>query len=196
MNWQQEYFETIKSFDVESKAHAYLSYYTAPTIEGIKPSCLVHVPKHLLSDENTYLTLTKTFQPLKFLPLKECNDRLLLLIYDEKLLTDTLSNSDIRQFLMNFGYQADASIYDDFHHLLGQFQTSGCPVEIGAFLGYPIDDVKAFAYEPMRPCLCRGYWTVYNQKDKAQAIFEEYDKAKHRVCSQIIEHYNQGGLVA
>lgn len=60
------------------------------------------------------------------------------------------------------------------------------PHEIGAFLGYPADDVKGFIENRGNRYLMIGYWKVYSDLAKARMIFKEYDRAKDCAVNEFI----------
>ena len=62
----------------------------------------------------------------------------------------------------------------------------GFPHEIGAFLGYPPDDVKGFIENEGKKYLMIGYWKVYSNLTGARMIFKEYDRAKDCAVNEFI----------
>ena len=60
------------------------------------------------------------------------------------------------------------------------------PHEIGAFLDYPIDDVKCFIEKDGKDSLFSGYWKVYNNPGRAKMIFWAYDKAKTSAVNEYL----------
>ena len=58
--------------------------------------------------------------------------------------------------------------------------------KIGAFLDYPIDDVKCFIEKDGKDSLFSGYWKVYNNPGKAKMIFGAYDKAKTNAVNEYL----------
>ena len=60
------------------------------------------------------------------------------------------------------------------------------PHEIGAFLDYPIDDVKCFIEKDGKDSLFSGYWKVYNNPGRAKMIFSAYDKAKTSAVNEYL----------
>ena len=62
------------------------------------------------------------------------------------------------------------------------------PHEIGVFLGYPLEDVKAFIATNGQNCTACGEWKVYHDEKSAQYIFCKY---KH--CKEIYMKVYCGG---
>jgi len=52
------------------------------------------------------------------------------------------------------------------------------PHEIGAFLGYPVEDIRGFISNSGKNCLLCGYWKVYANAEKAQRTFNKYDRCR------------------
>ncbi|NLM20268.1 MAG: DUF3793 family protein, partial [Peptococcaceae bacterium] len=77
----------------------------------------------------------------------------------------------------------------------------GCPHEIGVFLGFPCQDVKAFMeyqekisgarsrsqVERGPKLLLNGYWKVYHNPDLASDIFRRYDLARMMVMLVMLD---------
>ena len=61
------------------------------------------------------------------------------------------------------------------------------PHEIGAFLEYPMEDVKDFIRKQGKDFLCNGYWKVYHNPANAMAIFNAYDRAKTCAVEEFIK---------
>ena len=62
----------------------------------------------------------------------------------------------------------------------------GFPHEIGAFLGYPIEDVRGFIENEGRKYLMIGYWKVYSDLAWARMTFKEYDRAKNCAVNEFL----------
>lgn len=63
--------------------------------------------------------------------------------------------------------------------LKSRFQ-SGCPHEIGLFLGIPYDDVASFISHNGENYLFYGYWKVYSEPVKAKRLFADFDASKKK----------------
>ena len=62
----------------------------------------------------------------------------------------------------------------------------GFPHEIGAFLGYPVNDVRGFIQNEGKGCLMTGYWKVYENLAGAKMIFNKYDRAKDSAVNEFL----------
>lgn len=104
----------------------------------------------------------------------------LIYVYRRSRLREELKRSDIREFLKNCGYQ-----HCDTTCAINCLRSriAGCdsfPHEIGVFLGYPLDDVKAFICNGGKNCKCVGCWKVYGNENEAKQTFARFKK-----CSSI-----------
>ena len=63
----------------------------------------------------------------------------------------------------------------------------GFPHEIGLFLGYPPEDVRAFVATGGAGCKLCGYWKVYHNVEAARACFARYDACRDRLCRAIAQ---------
>ena len=153
----------------------------APTILGEKPAslfCIKNKPNVIKNFENQQPLIEKVFG-VKTAVLRHSENHLIILLYDATWLMDLLNTYEVKQFLESMGYVLSDSLESILYQLSIKFKL-GCPHEIGVFLGYPIQDVKAFL-EPKSECLLCGYWKVFSNVESAKRTFERYDKAKEFV---------------
>ena len=103
---------------------------------------------------------------------------------------DGTGRREIRRFLESYGYDRK-----DLDWILQKLSARVCqytcdgmgfPHEIGAFLDYPIDDVKCFIDKRGQDCLMTGYWKVYHNPERAKMIFLAYDKAKISAVNEFL----------
>lgn len=168
-------------FDIE------LSEHTAPALTGIKCANLFTVDKpDWLVDElcNEFSVRAGRFG-LNMKVLCRCGRRTLIYIYHEDILGKWLSRSDVKEFLYEYGYKPDESTEQKLKRLSSRIECENFPHEIGAFLGYPIDDVRGFIKNKGRNCLLCGTWKVYHEAEKAEKLFKKYGECRDYLCSQI-----------
>ena len=60
-------------------------------------------------------------------------------------------------------------------------------VNVGLFLGYPVDDVTGFIQNKGRNYLLCGYWKVYSDENRARRIFSNYDKCRNYLCNKLAQ---------
>ncbi len=113
--------------------------------------------------------------------LEENSQSFLVYVYNAHKLSYILSEPSIIKFLSDYGYEVF-----DIEHALIHLQERLCeptfPHEIGVFLGYPLQDVKAFI-TPNKECLLIGYWKVYGNVKNCRKTFHRFD-----CCKKTMEH--------
>lgn len=204
-----------KSFEAAIVRHC------SPTLAGIKPGCLFNVPGVFAADLNekpavqleqwrsakelcTKLDclVAKTSSKLKdngieirVIAHRHCGA--LIYVWRPTLLKETLSDSQIKKRLIEWGYteQASSNLNNSIERLgrrleLCQLYSTHAlfPHEIGFFLGYPYADVMGFIEHNGQDYLCCGCWKVYTNQEKAEACF-----ARYKQCTQdFMSMYTQG----
>jgi hypothetical protein len=117
------------------------------------------------------------------------NDLHLMYVHRPQLLDEKLKEQDVQTVLCPLGYPIGSC-----PHLLLHLQTrlenqeETFPHEIGLFLGYPTEDVKAFIQNQGCKGLCDGCWKVYGDVEKAKRIFAHYKK-----CTKLYLKLHQNG---
>jgi hypothetical protein len=159
-----------------------------PTLLKAKPSSLIAVklmdiPKRE-SFHEMFVRIVGSYDCLCY-PLKEWNERLYYIVYQEKLLQDCLHMEDNKRFLINCGYQ-----YPEYNINLSLLKQLKCrcdnyyckraefPHEIGIILGYPLADVEGFIKNKGKNYLLCGMWKVYQDVERAQRLFTLYRQMK------------------
>ena len=164
-----------------------LAFHSAPTLMGVKCANLIsfdmcegtiaeylHEFRHRLSESG-----------LKAIQLCKCRKRTLVYIYNPKMLTAWLSMPKVQQFLSEYGYTCDMSLEQKLRRLSCRIRCGSFPHEIGAFLGYPIEDIRGFISNCGKNCLLCGYWKVYKNAEKAQQTFKNYDRCRETLFDRL-----------
>lgn len=162
-----------------------LAAHTAPALMGVKCANLVSVS---LSDETICQCLddfkTRTEQyGLKIRSLCKCKERTMVYVYHEKLLEAWLETAE--GFLSGYGYTEDMSLDEKLDILAGRMTCGNFPHEIGAFLGYPLEDIIGFIENQGRNCLLCGCWKVYSNAEEAQRTFNIYGRCREILCDRL-----------
>lgn len=113
--------------------------------------------------------------------------RVLLYLYRPEYLRRDLCEPAAREMLQGSGYtQDDVSVnVARLARKVAEAPSSReFPHEIGLFLGYPPEDVKAFIDHRDSGCKCVGCWRVYGDEEKAKQIFDIYKKCTRVYCTQ------------
>ncbi|MGI6512034.1 MAG: DUF3793 family protein [Catenisphaera adipataccumulans] len=156
----------------------HLIQYSACTLGHMKTGSLFRILK---SELPNYEECMRYFCDLctpfgyRIMILKETNAFCLIYVYDRMKLEHMLSNAAIQNFLSTFGYE-DFTVPGALHHLKRSMQEEEFPHEVGIFLGYPLQDVRAFlSPERNQKYLLVGYWKVYSRLRSNQKKFYRYD---------------------
>lgn len=95
------------------------------------------------------------------------------------------------EFLKSYGYQTEESTLDQMLTRLAERFTeykegrAEFPHEMGAFLGYPLSDVKGFIEHEGKDFLCSGYWKVYSDETGAKKTFQLYQAVRNMVLQML-----------
>lgn len=154
-----------------------LTYNLAPVLKNIKPAELVILKNKCFKDswQKEKTTILKKLG-LSCKELLVTRESTYILFYHHSLLENILRDVSCQQVLFEQGYLlADTSLENLIKQLSKRLVKERFPHEIGLFLGYPIEDVKAFiAYEGKNYCACR-YWKVYTDVENSLKKFQEID---------------------
>ena len=104
------------------------------------------------------------------------NGMALIYVYRKTKLERELQNIKVKGFMEKCGY--DCCSLDSMLALLAaRLQQGGeFPHEIGVFLGYPFEDVRAFIRNKGRNYKHVGHWKVYCNEPAARRTFNKYNK--------------------
>ena len=158
----------------------------APFLKGLKVSCVISV------DAGLYNGLAELFRDteIAYHRLSCSEGKCLVLFYRPDELERYLHSPVIRGLIREYGY-SDMDLGGMIRRLADRVEDfskrgMGFPHEIGAFLGYPPDDVKGFIENEGKKYLMIGYWKVYSNLTGARMIFKEYDRAKDCAVNEFI----------
>lgn len=158
----------------------------APFLKGLKISCGITM------DAELYEGLGELFSgmDISYHKLSEADGRCLVLFYRPSELKEYLGRSDIRALIREYGYQ-NMGIEEMLDRLARRVRACselglGFPHEIGAFFGYPAEDVRGFIENEGREYLMIGYWKVYSDPAGARMIFKEFDRAKDCAVNEFL----------
>ena len=91
---------------------------------------------------------------------------------------DVYASAVLDKNLAEYGYSKMMTIDEKLDLLASRMSCGSFPHEIGAFLGYPVGDIRGFISNSGKNCLLCGYWKVYENAEKAQRTFDEYDRCR------------------
>lgn len=158
----------------------------APFLKGIKIACILNITEE--NSRELYEILEGT--GIKFKILTRNHGKCLVLLYRRESFSSYLKRTDVREFLGSYGYEdvEPEKMLERLSKRVCQYSDGEIcfPHEIGAFLDYPIDDVKCFIEKDGKDSLFSGYWKVYNNPGRAKMIFWAYDKAKTSAVNEYL----------
>lgn len=93
-----------------------------------------------------------------------------------------LARPAVMQILRPLGYPVGGTLNQMLQVLRIRLMQQHFPHEIGLFLDYPVADVVGFARKGGADWKLCGYWKVYDDVEKAKALFARYDACKERLC--------------
>ena len=158
----------------------------APFLKGIKIACILNITEE--NSRELYEILEGT--GIKFKILTRNHGKCLVLLYRRESFSRYLKRTDVWEFLGSYGYEdvEPEKMLERLSKRVCQYSDGEIcfPHEIGAFLDYPIDDVKCFIEKDGKDSLFSGYWKVYNNPGRAKMIFWAYDKAKTSAVNEYL----------
>lgn len=184
------FYKLLNSMEEKEYIENYISFNVALISAGLKPSVTFTFKKEngvLFTAWNKYGNDYLKNLNLNYIELRETEDALIILIYDEKLLMKFINKECNKSFLNSIGYKNTLAKEEVLKTLQDRYSKYKCPHELGIFLGYPIEDVIDFMECNKKKCLFCGYWKVYNRENKAKEIFNLFDEVKKVTASKIIK---------
>ncbi|MCI8321089.1 MAG: DUF3793 family protein [Dorea sp.] len=174
------------SQNMERRIQFELAAHCAPFLKGMRRASILNVEKEWA--ECLHRLLEPTDITCRILPARR--ERCLALFYREGELGKMLKEEKVRRFLGGYGY-AHGEPDKDIARLCERMNLYSrkkipFPHEIGVFLDYPLEDVKAFIRNNGRESLLTGYWKVYHAPERARLIFSAYDKARDSAVNEFL----------
>lgn len=183
------FYKSLNNMEEKDCIEKFLIYNASLLISKVKPSATITLKKGANSIYNKWIKYGQDFLNsinIKYINLRECENALIVLIYDEEQLGNYILKKENKIFLKKLGYNEENNIDDYLEKLVKRYEEFNCPHELGVFLGYPLDDVKDFMECSEKKCLACGYWRVYNNYDAAKEIFNTYDIIKEKTAKYIL----------
>lgn len=167
-----------------------IAYHGAPALAGIKPANIISVSYEkypALETEINKLNQDLNKNNIYFEILCRCRRSYLLMIYRKSKLIEYLSSPKIAELLTVSGYPSKFDLGEYINVLKNKIKNNKeFPHEIGAFLGYPIEDIEGFINHKNEGCLYIGYWRVYDNAEAKIKLFKRYDICRKSLLNHIL----------
>lgn len=165
-----------------------LAFHAAPSLLGIKASSMLSLKRseHNINEDIRRFNEKTSEKGLKIETLCECGKKVLLLVYNRRLLEKRFSDPEIREFLENYGYSSELTLDECISRLSERI--GGCddfPHEVGVFLDYPLEDVIGFIENNGANYKLCGCHKVYGDEVKAARTFENYARCRSFLCNKL-----------
>ncbi len=179
------YLQNWKHLQNEDYLFHSIAYHAAPVLRGYRPAAILTFAndrRRRLHDawreRRTQFPATPDFQ---FAELHQDPDQgaewTAVLFYHPGLLQEVLRDKQAAVFLRSLGYREELTVATALADLAARY-AAGCPHEIGLFLGIPLPDVLGFIRYGGKGALADGYWKVYHDPGRKQALFALFYEAK------------------
>lgn len=165
-----------------------LAFHSAPALLGVKSANLISL-KNSEFDLDSHIKIFRARVKGTGLNIKllcSCENSSLILLYNEKLLSESLKRPYVKNFLVSCGYNDNENIDTHLETLSSRISCSPeFPHEIGIFLDYPFEDIIGFIRNKGRNFKMCGYWKVYSDTEYANRTFTYYDKCREFLCYKL-----------
>jgi len=143
----QEFIKFIYNADEKEYMMSLITYALSPTIAGYKPSSIITISNKYKNMYNLWCRYGSEYLKninLKVFEIHRKENAIILLFYNEKMLSEVLCYEDNAEFLSKFGYHNSMPLIDKLNLLKNRYEYNFCPHEMGIFLGIPVKDVEDF----------------------------------------------------
>lgn len=165
-----------------------IAFHCAPALAGIKSANIASCNKSRIPDVHRKIAVLNRQLNCRDIYIKvlcECEKSVLVIVYRKEKLLKQLQDSETAHFLQSYGYGSAHSVDEYIAILKKRLTQKDFPHEIGAFLGYPIQDIYGFIADGGRNCLIIGEWKVYGDAEKAQKLFSRYKACRNGVVKRL-----------
>ncbi len=165
-----------------------IAFHCAPALAGIKTANTVSVDNKKYPDlikELTKLNEQLNKRGIKLEVICHCKRKTLVMVYRPSLLEKYINSPEIKKLLINEGYPKNGTLNDNIEYLKTRLKNNEFPHEIGAFLGYPIEDIYGFINHKNEGLLLTGGWKVYANADEAKKKFQRFSACRCALVNRI-----------
>lgn len=172
--------------DLERTMSLALAMNCAPLLKGSKAANVMTVT---LQEFNMIKYIMRGID-ISYYLLKTRGDKFIIYMYRKDALMKYLSRPEVREFLEEYGYDTDS-----FSMMLVRLSVRSkefCngnefPHEIGAFLEYPIEDIRGYLANNGEKFLYTGYWRVYHNVEHTKKLFRQFDEERESSVREVLQ---------
>lgn len=165
----------------------------SPTLAGLKTGNLFNCKCECVREVDNFIRKwNKALNPKGvYIKVMRINKGMVLIyVYRKAKLMQVIQNKEIREFMEHHGYTCTC-LETMLDKLAAKLQgNNGFPHEIGVFLGYPFEDVKAFIANKGKNYKHVGHWKVYTDEHAAIRTFSRFKKCTELYCQKLEEGTN------
>lgn len=184
------FYKSLNNMEERECIEKFLIFNASLVISEAKPSATITLKKGIDSIYEKWCKYGEKFLKsidINYISLRECENALIILVYDKKQLSNYIFKQENKHFLNKIGYSDENDLDIYLEKLKRRYNEFNCPHELGVFLGYPLEDVKDFMNCSTKKCLACGYWRVYNDYSTAKEVFNIYDMIKEKTVKYILK---------
>lgn len=172
--------------DMERRMEFSLVMQCAPFLKGMRTASILNVDKEWV--RGLYRLFESTDISCRILVVRK--EKCLVLFYRKTELEKVFADGEVRRFLKGYGYEGQ-KLSQSITQLSMRMELyvkgkMDFPHEMGIFLDYPLEDVKAFIKNGGRKSILTGYWKVYHDLERAGLTFLAFDKAKDSAVNEFL----------
>ncbi len=161
----------------------------APALAGVAPANLISLRRGDFPQlEQVLRKYQRAFarRGICFYTLCSCPNHELILVYRPQLMAQALERAGVEEILAPCGYDLTQTMEELLGHLSLRLRQGGSfPHEIGAFLGYPVEDVVGFIQNRGQNFKLCGPWKVYGNVEAAQQCFTRIQRVSQKLRERV-----------
>lgn len=175
-----------ESNDIERNVKMLLAVNCAPLLKGSKAANIITVT---LKEFYIIKSLVRG-TGISYHLLKARDNKFIIYLYRREALMEYLKRYDVKVFLEEYGYDTES-----LSKMLVKLSVrckdfwagEEFPHEIGAFLEYPVEDIRGFMLNKGENFLITGYWKVYHNKETAFRLFRQFDAEREISIKEVLD---------
>lgn len=172
--------------DIYEKVKSKIVLQCAPFLKGLKVSAILNVESGECEVFKDIIRETD----IELYQLASDNDKCLVLMYRRESFIRFLKKEGVVNFIREYGYKTNSieKVLERLGKRVSSFKDNNIefPHEIGAFLDYPLADVKGYIENQGKNSILTGYWQVYANPNRAKYIFNKYNQAKDKAIREYL----------